>query len=46
MMTISFNSVMSKGPSLVAKKNKLGMNALTTLEKKIYAKYESIFKVK
>jgi len=46
MMTISFNSIMLKGPDLVKRANELGIESLNALEKKIFAKYESIFKIK
>jgi len=47
MMTTSFNSIMLKGPNLVKRVNELGsIESLNALEKKIFAKYESIFKTK
>jgi hypothetical protein len=46
MMTISFNSIMLKGPNLVKRANEFGVESLNALEKKIFAKYESFFKTK
>jgi len=46
MMTISFNSIMLKGPDLVRRANEFGIDSLNALEKKIHTKYESIFKIK
>jgi hypothetical protein len=37
---------MLKSPDLVRRVNKLGIESLNALEKKIYTKYESIFKTK
>jgi hypothetical protein len=46
MMTISFNSIILKGPNLVKRVNEFGVESLNALEKKIFAKYESFFKTK
>lgn len=43
MMTIPFNSIMLKGPELVTRANKFGIESLNALEKKIYTKYKYIF---
>lgn len=45
MKDLTMNDIMRMGPAAVAKKNSEGLESLTETEKKVFFKYESIFKM-